>query len=115
MSMTERTTVEARPKIDKGLDDVYVKESSICLVDGVKGRLLYRGWDIRDLAEHSSFESCRRRTSTFRENPSELGVTVPMTSASAFKARPILCKVSELSTKSLSVSFCSPSKAFSFP
>ncbi len=56
MSMAEKTTVEAKPKIDKGLDDVYVKESSICLVDGVKGRLLYRGWDIRDLAEHSSFE-----------------------------------------------------------
>ncbi len=56
MSMTEKPTVEERPKIQKGLDDVYVKESSICLVDGVKGRLLYRGWDIRDLAEHSSFE-----------------------------------------------------------
>lgn len=56
MSMTEKSTVEAKPKIDKGLDDVYVKESSICLVDGQKGRLLYRGWDIRDLAEHSSFE-----------------------------------------------------------
>ena len=56
MSMTERTTLEPKPKIDKGLDDVYVKESSICLVDGVRGRLLYRGWDIRDLAEHSSFE-----------------------------------------------------------
>jgi citrate synthase len=56
MSMTEKATVEAKPKIDKGLDDVYVKESSICLVDGVRGRLLYRGWDIRDLAEHSSFE-----------------------------------------------------------
>lgn len=56
MNMTEKATVETKPKIDKGLDDVYVKESSICLVDGLKGRLLYRGWDIRDLAEHSSFE-----------------------------------------------------------
>ncbi len=56
MNMTEKPTVEAKPKIEKGLDDVYVKESSICLVDGVKGRLLYRGWDIRDLAEHSTFE-----------------------------------------------------------
>lgn len=56
MGMNVNTTVETKPKIDKGLDDVYVKESSICLVDGVKGRLLYRGWDIRDLAQHSSFE-----------------------------------------------------------
>ncbi len=54
--MSANPTVETKPKIDKGLDDVYVKESSICLVDGVKGRLLYRGWDIRDLAKHSSFE-----------------------------------------------------------
>jgi len=48
-------TVE-RPAVLKGLEDVYVKESKICLVDGVKGRLLYVGYDIRDLAEHSSFE-----------------------------------------------------------
>ena len=44
------------PRIDKGLDDVYVKETTICMVDGVKGRLLYRGYDIRDLAKFSTFE-----------------------------------------------------------
>lgn len=44
------------PRIDKGLDDVYVKETSICFVDGQRGRLLYRGYDIRDLAERSTFE-----------------------------------------------------------
>ncbi len=48
-------TVE-RPAVIKGLEDVYVKESKICLVDGVKGRLLYVGYDIKDLAVHSSFE-----------------------------------------------------------
>ena len=47
---------EQRPEIVLGLEDVYVKESRICLVDGEKGRLLYVGYDIRDLAEHSSFE-----------------------------------------------------------
>src|SRR3972149_8350882 len=46
----------ATPKIDRGLDDVYVKETSICFIDGSRGRLLYRGYDIRDLAAHSSFE-----------------------------------------------------------
>ncbi|MCI4371779.1 MAG: citrate synthase, partial [Thermoplasmata archaeon] len=46
----------ATPKIDRGLDDVYVKETSICFIDGQRGRLLYRGYDIRDLAEHSTFE-----------------------------------------------------------
>ena len=44
------------PKIDKGLDDVYVMESRVCFVDGVKGRLLFYGYDIRDLADHSTFE-----------------------------------------------------------
>jgi len=47
---------EQQPKVVLGLEDVYVKESRICLVDGEKGRLLYVGYDIRDLAEHSSFE-----------------------------------------------------------
>ena len=46
----------AVPKIDRGLDDVYVKETSICFIDGQRGRLLYRGYDIQDLARHSSFE-----------------------------------------------------------
>ncbi len=44
------------PRIDKGLDDVFVKETSICFVDGEQGRLQYRGYDIRDLAERSSYE-----------------------------------------------------------
>lgn len=35
---------------------MYVKETSICFIDGHRGRLLYRGYDIRDLAAHSSFE-----------------------------------------------------------
>lgn len=44
------------PRIDHGLDDVYVKETKICFIDGERGRLLYRGYDIRELAEHSTFE-----------------------------------------------------------
>jgi len=47
---------EQQPEVVLGLEDVYVKESRICLVDGEKGRLFYVGYDIRDLAEHSSFE-----------------------------------------------------------
>jgi citrate synthase len=45
-----------RPEIHRGLDNVYVKETRICFVDGARGRLLYRGYDIRDLAAHSTFE-----------------------------------------------------------
>src|SRR5690348_11591949 len=40
----------------KGLEDVVAATSSICFIDGVKGRLLYRGYDIRDLVEQSSYE-----------------------------------------------------------
>jgi len=39
-----------------GLEDVIAAESSICKVDGEKGRLIYRGYDIDDLAEHSTYE-----------------------------------------------------------
>jgi len=38
-----------------GLEDVVAGTSSICLVDGTEGRLIYRGYDIADLAEHSTF------------------------------------------------------------
>ena len=40
----------------KGLEDVVAGKSSICYIDGHEGRLLYRGYDIVDLAPHSSYE-----------------------------------------------------------
>jgi citrate synthase len=40
----------------KGLEDVIAGESSICDVDGKNGKLIYRGYDIHDLAEHTTFE-----------------------------------------------------------
>lgn len=43
-------------KLKKGLQDVVVATSSICYIDGQKGILSYRGMDIHDLAEHSTFE-----------------------------------------------------------
>jgi len=39
-----------------GLEDVVVSTSEICFIDGREGRLLYRGFDVNDLVEHSSFE-----------------------------------------------------------
>jgi len=39
-----------------GLEDVVAADSAICAVDGKNGRLIYRGYDIHDLAEHSTFE-----------------------------------------------------------
>ncbi len=40
----------------KGLEDVIAGESSICDVDGKNGKLIYRGYDIHDLAENTTFE-----------------------------------------------------------
>ena len=42
--------------IHKGLDNVYVKESKICFIDGEASKLFYRGYSIEELAENSSFE-----------------------------------------------------------
>ncbi len=47
----QRLTVQA-----KGLEDVIAGQSSICYIDGHEGRLLYRGYDIEDLAARSTYE-----------------------------------------------------------
>ncbi len=39
----------------RGLEGVVAAESSVSYVDGIHGRLLYQGYDIHDLAEHTSF------------------------------------------------------------
>ena len=40
----------------EGLEDVVAADSAICYIDGTRGILSYRGIDIHDLAENSSFE-----------------------------------------------------------
>src|SRR5206468_2135476 len=40
----------------KGLEGVVAATSSICYIDGEQGILAYRGIDIHELAQHSSFE-----------------------------------------------------------
>jgi citrate synthase len=40
----------------EGLEDVVVSTSEICFIDGREGRLLYRGYDVDDLVQQSSFE-----------------------------------------------------------
>ncbi|HUI42865.1 MAG TPA: citrate synthase [Terriglobia bacterium] len=44
------------PEVKVGLQDVVIDQSSICSIDGAHGILTYRGYDIEDLAEHSTFE-----------------------------------------------------------
>jgi len=40
----------------KGLKGVIAADSAICLVDGLAGRLIYRGYNIHELADRSTFE-----------------------------------------------------------
>jgi citrate synthase len=42
--------------LHKGLDNVYVAESSICYIDGENSKLFYRGYSVEDLAQRSTFE-----------------------------------------------------------
>src|SRR5216684_2782865 len=39
-----------------GLEDVIAGESGICYIDGMKGILAYRGYNIHELATNSTFE-----------------------------------------------------------
>jgi citrate synthase len=40
----------------KGLEDIIAAETQLTFIDGKSGKLLYRGYDIADLAENSTFE-----------------------------------------------------------
>lgn len=46
----------AATPVQRGLEDVVALESKICFIDGRLGRLIYEGYDIRELAERSTFE-----------------------------------------------------------
>jgi len=51
MRKTAKTTFDVK----KGLEGVVVAESQVCFIDGEKGTLLYRGYNINDIA-HCSYE-----------------------------------------------------------
>ena len=43
-------------EVARGLEGVNVTTTKLCRIDGIKGELVYAGYDIFDLAENSSFE-----------------------------------------------------------
>jgi citrate synthase len=49
-------TEVASAAFKQGLEDIVAATSSICFIDGVQGRLIYEGYSIHELAEHSTFE-----------------------------------------------------------
>ncbi len=59
-----KTTGDGAPKEEqapqpvkaRGLEGVVALDSELCFIDGQQGELIYHGYDIRDLAQHTSFE-----------------------------------------------------------
>ena len=47
---------EAKIVLHRGLRDVYMDRTWSSFIDGKAGKLLYRGYNIHDLAKHSTFE-----------------------------------------------------------
>lgn len=56
MYITQRGMGNPREEIIRGLEDVIVCTSQVSDVDGERGVLTYRGYDIHDLARHATFE-----------------------------------------------------------
>jgi len=50
------TEAAAKNKSAGGLADIVACDSEICFIDGIEGKLIYRGYDALELAENSSFE-----------------------------------------------------------
>src|SRR2546427_9220178 len=51
-----RGKTRTRTRMKEGLEDVIAGESGICYIDGEKGVLAYRGYNIHELANNSTFE-----------------------------------------------------------
>ncbi len=54
--MTQMATERGSSIASKGLEGVVAANSEICFIDGQQGRLLYRGYNIHELADQSTFE-----------------------------------------------------------
>ncbi len=48
--------VETNVVISKGLEGVFISDTTLCKIDGAKGKLWYRGYPIEVLAEKSNYE-----------------------------------------------------------
>ncbi len=53
---TGRTVIMSTAVVGKGLEGIVAANSGICYIDGEAGVLAYRGIDIHELAENSTFE-----------------------------------------------------------
>ncbi|MCI4365194.1 MAG: citrate synthase [Thermoplasmata archaeon] len=106
--------VESSDEVQHGLQDVVALESRICFIDGKEGRLIYEGYDIRDLAARSTFEEVayllwygrlpttdqlavlRHRLSQLRELPPSLAARIDSVPETATPMDVLRTAVSEL-------------------
>src|SRR5207248_3522725 len=56
--MTSVTSTPAKPASAAAgsLKDVIAAPTAICTIDGIAGKLIYRGYSIEDLAAHTTFD-----------------------------------------------------------
>jgi len=55
-SATPTQTPKPAPPTAGSLKDVIAAPTAICTIDGLEGRLIYRGYQIEDLAAHTTFD-----------------------------------------------------------
>jgi citrate synthase len=53
---TQTSVVEAEAKLQRGMADVVAGTTRLGMVDGARGKLWYCGYDVEDLARHSTYE-----------------------------------------------------------
>jgi citrate synthase len=84
--MTDAPSKEPSPAPDErpyspGLEGVLAGETSLSRVDGVNGRLLYRGYRIGDLVEHGTYPVVANLLWTGDWDPSQRLATLPVPAA----------------------------------
>src|SRR5438093_2410233 len=55
-SVTPTQTAKPAPSSAGSLKDVIAAPTAICTIDGVEGKLIYRGYSIEDLAANTTYE-----------------------------------------------------------
>src|SRR5436190_21665359 len=55
-SVTPTQTAKPAPSSAGSLKDVIAAPTAICTIDGIEGKLIYRGYSIEDLAANTTFE-----------------------------------------------------------
>ncbi|HZL33881.1 MAG TPA: citrate/2-methylcitrate synthase [Tepidisphaeraceae bacterium] len=100
--MSESGIITPPPAKKAGLEGVVAVQSEICFIDGINGRLIYRGYDIADLVEHASFEEvCHLLWDGKLPNRSQLSSLKKQLGESAMLAPHVVAVLKALSPKTV--------------